>query len=440
MMPKTQYAKSGDLHIAYQVIGDGPLNLVYVPTWVSQVEHVWEDPSIAHFFARVGRFARLVIFDRRGSGLSDPVVGAPTLEEQMDDVLAVIDAAGVDQAAIFAQIEGSAMAMMFAATHPERTRALALFHPWAKLTRAADYPHGNTREERDGFAEQLLEQWGTGATAWFLAPSMANDERFREWFARLERLGASPGTARALIRQLGATDVRDVLPAIRVPTVVLVRPANEAIDLGHCRYVAQNIPGAVYRELPGTDALAVFGDPDTAIDEMQEFLTGTRPDREPDRVLATVLFTDIVGSTRRAAELGDARWRELLARHDALVRDQLRRHRGREIKSTGDGFLATFDGPARGLACARSVVDEVRELGLEIRAGLHTGECEMMGNDVGGIAVHIGARVAQLAQPSEVLVSSTVKDLVVGSGLEFADRGPQPLKGVPGEWRLYAVA
>ena len=440
MPPETRYTRSGDLHIAYQAFGDGPLNLVYVPTWVSQIEHVWEEPSVQHYLGRLETFARVVMFDRRGAGLSDPLPRAPTLEEQMDDVLAVMDAAGTERAALVAQIEGSAMAMMFAATHPERTEALVLFHPWAKLLRTADYPYGNTAEEREQLVAGIIDAWGTGATADFLVPSKSGDESFRRWFGRLERLGASPGTARTLIRQLIATDVRDVLPAIRVPTIVFVRPDNEAIDLGHCRYVADHIPGAVYRELPGKDALGSFEHSDIFLDEMQEFLTGARPEREPDRVLATVLFTDIVGSTERAAELGDRRWRELLGRHDALTREQLRLHRGREVKSTGDGFLATFDGPARGLACARAIVDVVRELGLEVRVGMHTGECEVIGDDVGGMAVHIGARVSQCAAPGEVLVSSTVKDLVVGSGIEFVDRGTRTLRGVPGEWRLFAVA
>ena len=439
MPPKTKYAKSGDLHIAYQVVGDAPIDLVYVPTSISQVEHLWEEPRIARFFERLSSFVRLILFDRRGSGLSDPVTGAPTLEEQMDDVLAVMDAAGSERAALFATQEGGTMAMMFAATHPERTTSLFLFGSWARLTWAPDYPWGNTAEFRNELIEPLLERWGEGQFGHVFATEDADDDGFIEWFAKLERLAASPGTARRLMRQIGASDVRDVLPAIRVPTRVLNRRDNALMDPGHIRYLVEHIPGAQYTEFEGSESLPTFGDSDAVIDELEEVLTGARAERRPDRMLATVMFTDIVDSTKRAAELGDGRWRRLLARHDELVRGQLGRFRGREVKSTGDGFLATFDGPARAIQCARAVTESVRPLGIDVRAGLHTGECEMIGDDVGGLAVHIGARVSQSAGPGEVLVSSTVKDLVVGSGIEFEDRGARELKGVPDEWRLFAV-
>ena len=438
MPPETRYAKSGDIHIAYQVTGDGPIDLVYVPTWISHVEHLWEEPRVARFFERLASFARLILFDRRGSGLSDPAP-APALEEQMDDVLAVLDAVGSERAALFAQLEGGGMATMFAATHPERTGALVLFAAWARIVYDEGYEWANAPEARAQLVEELTTGWGTKERLPGLAPSVAEEPRFQEWFAKLQRLGASPGVARRMFEVVGSYDVRPVLPTIRVPTLVMNRADDPQIDPRHSRYLAEHIPDARYLELEGRDSLAVFEDGDAVVDEIEEFLTGDRHRREPDRVLATVLFTDIVGSTKRAAELGDRRWRELLHEHDSLVRRELERFRGRFVKSTGDGVLATFDGPARGIRCAGRVVECVRELGLELRAGLHTGESEVIGDDVGGLAVHIGARVSQAAGPGEVLVSSTVKDLVVGSGLEFDDRGTRELRGVPGEWRLFAV-
>ena len=440
MRPTTRYAKSGDLHIAYSVTGEGPLDLVYVPTWISQSEHLWEEPRVERFFNRIASFARLIMFDRRGSGLSDPIPDAPTLEEQMDDVLAVLDAAGSERAALLAQIEGGTMACMFAATHPERTRALILFSAWARILWDTDYDWANKPEEREEFLDDLLGWWGSEQQRSPLAPSAADDPHFRAWFAKLERLAASPGPALRMMKVMGRYDVRDVLPTIRVPTLVMNRQDDEAINPRHSHYLAEHIPGARHVELPGRDSLSAFGDSDAVVDEIEEFLTGTRQRRAADRVLATVLFTDIVGSTRRAAELGDTRWRRLLAEHDELIKRELERHRGRFVKSIGDGVLATFDGPARAINCTRSMMEGVAALGLEIRAGLHTGEAEVMGDDVGGLAVHIAARVSQAAEASEVLVSGTVKDLVVGSGIEFADRGARELRGVPGEWRLFAVA
>jgi class 3 adenylate cyclase len=331
------------------------------------------------------------------------------------------------------------MATLFAATRPERTLALILYGTWARTLWAQDTPWANTREVREQFIQQLVHEWGTGFRAEVLAPSLAADPDFREWYAKLERLSASPGQVEELSRLAGEVDVRDVLPSIQVPTLVMHREEDPLIDVRHSRYLADHIPGAKLVALPGADNLVVAGDADAVLDEISEFFTGRRPVREADRVLATVMFTDIVDSTRRASELGDAAWRRLLERHDELVRRELGRWQGREVKTTGDGFLATFDGPARAIRCGKAITEAVDVLGVEVRAGLHTGECEVRGDDVAGMAVHIGARVGSLAAPGEVLVSSTVKDLVVGSGIDFQDRGEHELKGVPGAWRLFAA-
>jgi len=437
--PETRYARSGDVHIAYQVIGDGPIDLVYIPTWVSQVEHYWDEPRVARYFRRIASFSRLIMFDRRGTGLSDPVVGAATLEEQMDDVVAVMDAAGSERAGLFAQFEAGAMAALFAATHPERTTALMLYEATPRGSWAPDYEWALSKEERE---ERLTHgfTWGNGAMLALIAPSSGGDERFRTWFARLERLAASPGTAAALLRMQGEMDVRSVLPLIQVPTLVMHREADPYIDVRHSRYLAEHIPGARYVALPGNEALTFANGADALLDEVEEFLTGARPAPDPDRILATVMFSDIVGSTRRAAELGDRRWRDLLESIEGTVMSELSRFRGRAVKTMGDGFLSTFDGPARGIRCATAIREAARTYDLEVRSGLHTGEIEVMGDDVGGLAVHIGARVGAIAAPGEVLVSGTVKDLVVGSGITFEDRGVRELKGVPGEWRLFAVA
>jgi len=437
--PETRYARAGDVHIAYQVVGNGPVDLVYVPPQLQQVEHLWTEPRVAHFFERLARFSRLILLDRRGTGLSDPIASATTLEDQMEDVTAVLDAVGSEQAALFAQSEGAAMAMLYAATHPERTRALVLYAGMARITSAPGYEWPGPPEERRQRIEQIFAHWGEGVRIEQIAPSAAGDASLRRWFGQLERLSASPGALRLLFDMAGETDVRDVLPSIAVPTLVLHRREDRLIDIRHSRYLAEHIPGARYVELEGRDNLIVVGDSERVLAEVERFLTGTHTPPEPDRVLATVMFTDIVGSTETAARLGDRAWRELLSRHDELSRAQLARYRGRAVKSLGDGFLATFDGPARAIRCALELRDAVRDLGVELRAGLHTGECEAIGDDVGGLAVHIGARVGSLAAPREVLVSNTVKDLVVGSGIDFADRGEHALKGVPGAWRLWAV-
>jgi class 3 adenylate cyclase len=434
-----RYAKSGDLHIAYVVEGDGPIDLVWIPPWISQVEYLWSEPSLETVMSRLTKFARLITFDRRGSGLSDPFFGAPTLEEQMDDVLAVMEAAGSERAAICGTLEGGPMAALFAATYPERTDALVLYATFARATRAPGYEFAWPAETRDRHMEEGLRQWGQGWVAAGVAPGKVQDPGFMEWAGRLERLAASPSTIRRIFDLIGEFDVRDVLPSIRVPTLVMHRTEDTFIQVDHSRYMASKIPGARYVELEGEDNMFSLGDSDALIGEIEEFLTGTRHEHEPDRMLATVLFTDICDSTARAAEMGDRGWRFLLERHDALFRQALARHRGREVKRTGDGFLATFDGPARAIRCAASVSEAMGTLGLQIRAGLHTGELEVMDGDLGGMAVHIASRVMGAAGPNEVLVSGTVKDLVVGSGIEFEDRGERELRGVPGEWRLYAV-
>jgi class 3 adenylate cyclase len=434
-----RYAKSGDLHIAYAVEGDGPIDLVWIPPWVSQVEYLWAEPSLERVMERLTQFARVITFDRRGSGLSDPLFGAPTLEDQMDDVLAVMDAAGSKSAAICGTLEGGPMAAMFAATHPDRTDALVLYATFARATWAPDYEWAWSPEERDRAMGELLARWGQGLVASSVAPSKAAEPGFMEWAGRLERLAASPSTIRRIFELIGEFDVRDVLPSIRVPTLVMHRAGDSFIKVDHSRYIASKIPGARYVELEGDENMFSIGDSESLIGELEEFLTGTRHEREPDRMLATVLFTDICDSTRRAAEMGDRGWRFLLERHDGLFRQALERHRGREVKRTGDGFLATFDGPARAIRCAASVAEAMGSLGLQIRAGLHTGELEVMDGDLGGLAVHIASRVMGAAGPNEVLVSGTVKDLVVGSGIDFEDRGERELRGVPGEWRLYAV-
>jgi class 3 adenylate cyclase len=438
--PVARYAKSGDLHIAYIVEGDGPIDLMWIPPWISQVEYLWSERSLARVMRRLTSFARLITFDRRGSGLSDPFFGAPTLEDQMDDLLAVMDAAGAERVALVGTLEGGPMAIMFAATHPDRVSALVLYATFARATWAPGYEFAWPADVRAESMNELVEHWGEGQVVAGVAPSEVSDPAFLEWAGRLERLAASPSTIRRIFDLIGEFDVRDVLPSIRVPTLVMHRRDDSFINIEHSRYLAEQIPGARYVELEGTDNMFSIGDSEALLGEIEEHLTGVRHVHEPDRMLATVMFTDICDSTRRAAELGDSGWRSLLERHDALFRHALDRHRGREVKRTGDGFLATFDGPARAIRCAASVAEAMGSLGIEVRAGLHTGELEVMDGDLGGLAVHIAARVLDRAGPSEVLVSGTVKDLVVGSGIGFEDRGQHELRGVPGEWRIYAVS
>lgn len=436
--PKTQYTKSGDVHIAYQVTGAGPLDLVFVPGFVSHLEYQWEYPESARFFERLASFSRLIRFDKRGTGLSDRVGGIPSLEQRMDDVRAVMDAVGSDRAALFGISEGGPMSLLFAATYPARTAALVIYGSYARRAWAVDHTFGRTVEDMDRVLDTIEREWGgpVGMEIW--APSMIGDERLRHWWANYLRLAASPGAAMNVMRMNMEIDVRHVLPSVRVPTLIVHRTGDRLTFVEQGRYLAERIPGARLAELPGDDHMP-FLDSDQIIDEVEEFLTGTRQVAETDRVLATVLFTDIAGSTERAAALGDRRWRDVLAGYYGTARRELARFRGREVDTAGDGLFAAFDGPARAVRCAEAISAGVRSLGIEVRAGLHTGECEMIGDKVGGIAVHIGARVASLARPGEVLVSNTVKDLVAGSGLTFTERGVHALKGVPGEWPLFAV-
>jgi class 3 adenylate cyclase len=431
-----RYARSGDVHIAYRVFGDGPRDIVLIPGTLSHVELLWEVPGNEHLLKRLTAFARVIVFDKRGQGLSDRVA-EQTLEERTGDVRAVMDAAGSERATIYGWSEGGPMCLMFAATYPERTSALVLYGTFASMR---NEPWGVTREQLDQFLGQLDLRWGEGALLLLNAPSRRNDQAFLQRFARIERAAASPGAVLTLMRANYEIDVRHLLPAIRVPTLILHRAGDELVPVRSGRYLAEHIAGAQYAEIPGTDHMVV--DPETQdiiADQIQEFMTGERRRLEPDRVVATVMFTDIVGSTERAAEVGDGRWRELRGNWHAVMRKELAAFRGREVDTAGDGLLATFDGPARAIRCACSVRERVRALGLQVRTGLHTGECELAGDGVVGIAVHIGARVAALAGPDEVLVSSTVRDLVAGSGLQFVDRGPHRLKGVPDEWRLFLV-
>jgi pimeloyl-ACP methyl ester carboxylesterase len=441
VQPETRYAKGEEGYVAYQVVGDGPLDLLFVPSFANPIDLMWQQPAYARFLERLAGFSRLVLFDKRGSGRSavGPDLEGATLEGWMEDIGIVMEAVGSERAALFGFDGGGPLAMLFASTYPERTSALVLLGTWARLVRAADQPFGLEPDGVPVFLDGFEQRWGTGANLARTAPSLAHDERIRRWYAQYERAGNMPRVARQVVRMFTDTDVRHVLPAVRVPTLILHRSGDRMQEVEHGRYLAQHIPDARWAELPGDDHLPWAGDQDAIVGQLREFLTRVGPPAELDRVLATVLFTDIVRSTERAATLGDRAWRALLDAHHGIVRRELERHRGREVKTMGDGFLATFDGPARAIRCACAIRDGVRSLGIEIRAGLHTGECELMTNDVGGIAVHIGARIVATAAPSEVRVSSTVKDLVAGSGLRFVDRGMHSLDGVPGEWRLFAA-
>jgi class 3 adenylate cyclase/dienelactone hydrolase len=438
--PRIAYAKSRGLNVAYAVIGDAPLDLVFVPGFVSHLEAALDFPPIEHAIRRLTEFARVISFDKPGTGLSDPVEGAPTLEERMEDLTAVLDKAGVNRTALFGVSEGGPMSALFAATHVDRVRALVMYGSYAKGAWSEDYPWAPTPEQAAAGADLIEDAWGQGVWLDALAPSFASDPRLVHWWARYEREAASPAMAKAISRLATAVDVRAVLPAISVPTLVLHRKGDMTWPVEGARYLARQIPGAKLVELEGPDHFPFAGDVEALIDEVESFLTGTRPTRTSDRRLLTVLFTDIVGSTRRAAELGDQRWRTLLERHNDIANAEIARHGGRVVKATGDGFLATFEGPARGIACARALTSAIATLGIEIRAGLHIGECERIGDDIGGMCVHLAARVCAVAAPGEVLVSRTIKDLVVGSGIEFSERGPHELKGVPGTWELFAVA
>jgi pimeloyl-ACP methyl ester carboxylesterase len=436
------YAKSGDISIAYTSFGEGPMDIVVVAGFVSHLEIGGENPRMGRLMGPLTRFARITIFDKRGMGMSDPVDNVPLLEERMDDVRVVMDAAGIERAALIGFSEGAPLAILFAAAYPQRVQALVLYGGLARSTWAPDYPWANTKEALMEAQEVWMRpMWGTGGIMEIFAPSVADDPEVLAWAAKLERHAASPGMLRKLEEMFFDTDVRDVLPLVRVPTLVIHRHGDRVVNVNAGRYMAEHIPGSKFVELPGADHAAWAGDTDAIRGEIEEFLTGARSadEEDIDRVLATVMFVDLVGSTEKAAAMGDKRWRELLDRYYAAVRIQLERFRGNQVKTIGDGVLATFDGPARAVRAGQGIVSAVRSVGMEVRVGLHSGEVELMDKDVGGLAVHIGARVGSIAGPGEVLVSSTVKDLVVGSSLAFEDHGVHKLKGVPGEWRLFAV-
>jgi class 3 adenylate cyclase/esterase/lipase len=437
---ETRYVAVGDADVAYQVIGEGPLDLLYSYGMGSHIELAWESPAYAEFYNRLASFSRLIMLDRRGSGASDgfPRAAIPTWEEWTEDIVAVLGAAASNRAAVLAVMDAGPIAILLAAMHPELVGALVLLNTTSRYLEAADYPIGASRDAVDTLVQTIAAGWGTDELTRAANPSMAHDQEWVRFTSRCIRSSATPRTAAAQYDYILRNDVRQALALIQAPTLVLHAKEHALVPVAHGRYLAEHIPSATFVELPGGDSTST---PELYVvaDEVAEFLTGERPSVEIERILTTVVFTDIVESTARAATMGDPRWHTLLDTHDRMVRDHLRRFRGKEIKATGDGFLASFDGPARAIRCARAVIEAARELGIEVRVGLHTGECEIRGDDLGGLAVHIAARVGALAGPSEVLVSSTVKDLVAGSAIEFEDRGEQELKGVPEGWRLYAV-
>lgn len=435
-LPDIRYARSGDVHIAYQVVGDGPLDLIVAPGFVSNLDFEWTEPNLADFRRKLASFSRLILFDKRGTGLSDQVHGVPTLEERMDDVRAVLDASESERAVVMGLSDGASLAALFAATYPQRAPGLIIYGASSHWRSDPD------RIER--YIEDAWRRWGTQELAdddlRVYAPSVARDPAVRAWATRWIRYCVTPGAFAALMRMNTAIDVRPVLKAIHVPSLVIHRTGDRAVPIERGREFADELPASRFVELEGSDHYPWFGDAASVVSEIERFMSGLVEEAAFERVLTTVLFTDIVGATERAVELGDRRWRQLLEQHHAIVRSHLSRFRGRELDTAGDGFLASFDGPARGIRCASAIGESLKELGVDIRAGLHTGECEVVGEKFGGIGVHIGARVAAQARAGEVLVSSTVKDLVAGSGIEFEDRGMTELKGVPGEWRLFAVA
>ena len=439
MPTETRYAQNGESTLAWTSVGEGPTDVLFLPGLISHVEHVWDDPGMAGFLERMCSFARVILMDRRGSGLSDPLDGALTLEDEVEDVLAVMDAARAERPVLFGYLTGGPLAIKVAAERPERVRALVLYAAVARSLPAPGYDWASDAGERSAAFERMVERWGTGAMLDEIAPSRADDVRLRAWLARLERLSSSPGELRRAARSLSDFDVRAELSELRVPTLILHRMGDRLVDVRHSRYMAEHIPGARYVELEGVDNLPSVGDSAALLGEIEEFLTGGRRG-QGERELLTILFSDIVGSTGHAARLGDAGWRDLLVAHDAVVRRELDRFGGREVKAIGDAFLVAFDGaPSRAVRCAQAMIEGLEPLGLTVRVGLHTGECEVLGDDIGGMAVHIAARVAQLAEPGELLVSGTVYGTVVGAGMRFKDRGTHHLRDVPGRWPLFAV-
>jgi class 3 adenylate cyclase len=439
VQPETRYAWLDQDRIAYQVFGDGPPDLVM--TGAVTIDVAWENPGVALFLRSLASFSRLILFDRRGTGASDPPPPdpLPPWESSVEELAVVLDEVGSERAAILAEIDTTPAAILFAATRPERTSALILVHASAKYLASDDYPIGIPREVAEALVAQVDQLWGTDAMAAMYVPSRAGDERFLRWWAKLLRTGASPRAARALLRTVLEVDLRPLLPLIQVPTLVLHRRDFHVPPVEHARFLVEHIPGARLVELPGADMSVIWDTPELALDLIEEFLTGVRRIPQPKRVLATVLFTDIVGSTERATRLGDRHWRELLEVHDELARRLVGEFQGQLVKTTGDGILATFDGPGRGIRCAATLRDELRGIGLQIRAGLHTGEVELRDGDVGGIAVHIAARVMAAAGPDEIFTSRTVRDLIVGATITVEDRGPHALKGIEGTWQLFAV-
>jgi class 3 adenylate cyclase len=442
MVPTTRYARSGEASIAYQVTGEGALDMLFLPGWISQVEHLWEAPAMRRFLERLSAFSRVILFDRRGTGLSDRLLDGHTLEQDERDALAVLDAARSERAALFTYGLGGIVGAQLAADHPQRVGALIMYASVSRTAWAPDYQWALRDEERDALNDANVAGWGetTNAVLSTLAPSVAEDPAMVEWFARMQRLAASPAEARSMFRAAGELDVRATLPRVAVPTLVMHRAQDTAWDVRHSRFLAAEIPGSRYVELDGADSFPFVGDVDAILEEVEEFLTGGRTGGELVRALLTVMFTDIVDATAHAARLGDSRWRDLLAHHDDLVRTELGRYGGREVKTVGDGFLAVFDGPpTRSLRCALAITRAAHELGVEVRIGMHTGECELIGDDVGGMAVHIASRVSGLAGPNEVMVSGTVFGTVVGGPFQFDDRGLHELKGVPGRWPIFCL-
>ena len=439
-MTDVRFARSGEVNIAYRVVGDAPIDLVYAQGAYTHLDVYWELPAFRHYCERLAEFTRLILFDKRGYGMSDRVPGATTLEERMDDIRAIMDAVGSQRAAIIGESEGGPLALLFAAAHPERTSALILQGAEVRERTDEEWPWGEaTQEEHEASMASLAERWGQGKGIWAIAPSVDGVEWARAWRARVQLNAATPSAAEAFMRMAFDIDVREVVPTVNVPALVVHATGDRVCHVENGRFLARNIPGARLVELPTDDHVPWF-DPEPTIAEIREFLTGTREAASPNRLLVTILFTDMVTSTELAASLGDRRWRDLLEQHHATVRRELTRFDGHELDTAGDGFFATFDGPARAVRCAQAIMAAAGSLGIELRAGLHTGEVEVLDDKVAGIAVNIGARVAALASPGEILVSSTVRDLVAGSGIAFVDRGQARLKGVEGTWQVSAVA
>ncbi len=443
--PEVRYAKSGSVHVAYQVFGDGPVNLVVTPGSITHLDYYWDEPGMRRFLERLGKFARVATFDKRGTGLSDRLTGAPTFEERMDDIRAVMDAAHFDNSVLVGVSDGVPMSILFAASYPSRTRGLVLYGGEAKGSWSPDYPWENTREQWEEAIERIERTWGTresdGRVVSFMAPSRIGDEKFTRWLGEMRRMGGSPGTSIALARSEMNMDVRSILPTIHVPTIVIHLTGDKACDIGEGRYLANHIPGARIVELPGVDHM-FFVDTELThriLEEIQKFALEVEPAAHQDRMLTTALFTDIVDSTKKAAELGDTRWQKVLEKHESMVRNEISRFSGRVVKNTGDGFLATFDGPTRAIRCAWTVTKSAGQIGIDVRAGVHTGECVVGPADMSGIAIHIASRVLDEASPGEVMVSGTVKDLVYGSGISFKDRGEHQLRGIEEKRRLFSV-